>query len=495
MPGSVVSAIAAQPVSGQSIDTGTAFIIPPSGFEKGPLTPQLITSIPQAQTLYGADTSTSNGATYLEAYFRIGGKRAWVNRVAGPAALAAAITLNGSGATASVKFTALSVGTWGNALRLAVIAGTGSNIKLVLSATSGTLLTAPITSGDLADKTAVLAYTGFSAYGAFTSAGAGTIPVVVAAVTPAIVGTDDNASITDAIRTTAFAAFAASMGPGQELMPGDTRAAAATLVGASARAHGRVALWGCPDDSSAANGTAAALALRTDVSAASLIACEPWTTGPPLVAGGVARDIPPSIVMAAVLANRDALSGNPNEPAAGDNGAIPWILGVKYNRTPAELDTLTNAGVNVLYDRYGDGNPVIFGNRTLTDPSSNTLYLLASNVRLDMFVRFRAQLIADRFVFRQVDGKGQLAARLNGQLTAMLSGMPTGALYALVDSVTAEQIDPGYIVDTSTGAAPAVNTPTTIAAGQLHARIGLRRSPAAEWVYIDVAIYPTTQEF
>lgn len=494
MPGSVVTAVAAQPVSGQSIDTGTAFIIPPSGFEKGPLTPQLVTSIPQAQTLYGADTATSNGATYLEAYFRIGGKRAWVNRVAGPAALAASITLNGSGATASVKFTALSVGSWGNALRLAVIAGTSSNVKLVLSATSGPLLTAPITSGDLADKAAVLAYTGFSTYGTFASAGAGTIPVVVAAAN-LTGGTDDNASITDAIRTTAFAAFAVSMGPGQELMPGDTRAAAATIVGASARAHGRVALWGLPDDASAANGTAAALALRTDASAASLIACEPWTTGPPLVTGGVARDIPPSIVMAAVLANRDALTGNPNEPAAGDNGVIPWILGVKYNRTPAELDALTNAGVNVLYDRYGDGNPVVFGNRTLTDPAANALYLLASNVRLDMLVRFKAQFIADRFVFRSIDGKGQLASQLNMRETAMLKALPPGALYALTDPVTGEEIDPGYIVDTSTGNAPAVNTPATIAAGQLRARIGIRRSPAAEWVYIDVATYPTTQEF
>jgi hypothetical protein len=199
--------------------------------------------------------------------------------------------------------------------------------------------------------------------------------------------------------------------------------------------------------------------------------------------------------MAAVLAGRDALTGNPNEPAAGDNGAIPWILGVKYNRTAAELDTLTNAGVNVLYDRYGDGNPVVFGNRTLTDPSSNTLYLLASNVRLDMLVRFKAQLLADRFVFRQIDGKGQLAARLNGQLTAMLNGLAVGALYALTDLVTGEQVDPGFIVDTSTGNAPAINTPATIAAGQLRARIGVRRSPAAEWVYVDVATYPTTQEF
>ena len=492
MPGSVVSTVTAPPANGAPTDTGTAFIA--EIFEQGPITPVLVTGIAQAISVYGADTAATSGATHLEAYFRLGGRRAWVNRIVGPTPVLASITLNGSGSTPSVKFSAGTYGTWGNNLRVAVIAGTSSNVKVVLSATTGPLATSPITSGDLADKAAVLAYTGFSAYGTWSSAGAGTIPVVVAAAN-LTGGTDDNASITDTQRTTALTAFTRQKGPGQVMLPGDTRALAAGLVGVHAAANGRVALYDLPDDPSAATVAAAALALRTDTNAAKIIAVEPWAQVPAAISGGVVRDLPYSIVQAATIARQDALpDGNPNQPAAGDNGiAGNWLTGLKYLRTDAELDTLTNNGVNVAIDLYGDGSVRMYGNRTLTNPTTNPLYLQASNVRLDMMIMARGRNIADRYVFSQIDGRGQLAARYGLDLTNMLKALPAGALFALLD-LNGDELDPGYFVDTSTGVGR-VNTPTTMAALQLRAIVGVRRSPAAEFVYLDLVNYPSVQEF
>jgi hypothetical protein len=488
MPGSVVTTIAAPPVNGAPTDTGTAYIA--EIFEQGPTVPQLITSITGA-AIYGADTAYTSGATHLEAYFRLGGRRAWVNRIVGPTPVYASITLNGSGALASVKFTAATYGDWANNLRVAVIAG--SPIKLVLSATTGPLATSPITSADLADKAAVLAYTGFSAYGAFTSAGAGTTPIAVAAAN-LTGGTDDHASITDTQRTTALTAFTRQKGPGQVLLPGDTRALAAGLLGVHAAAFNRVGLYDLPDDPSAASNAAAALALRTDANAAKIIAVEPWVKAPAAISGGALRDLPYSIVQAATIARQDALTGNPNEPAAADNGiAGTWIDSLKYQRTDAEIETLTANGANVATDLYGDGSIRMFGNRTLTNPLTNTLYLQASNVRLDMMIIARGRDIADRFEFKQIDGKGQLAARYGGALTNMLKALPDGALFAMLD-VNGDEIDPGYHVDTSTGVG-GVNTPATMAAMQLLAVIAVRRSPGSEFTYLSIVNYPTTQEF
>jgi hypothetical protein len=45
-----------------------------------------------------------------------------------------------------------------------------------------------------------------------------------------------------------------------------------------------------------------------------------------------------------------------------------------------------------------------------------------------------------------------------------------------------------YSVDTTS-----VNTSQTLAAGQLNARVGIRVSPMAEFVYIDVVKTPITQ--
>lgn len=487
-PQSIAETITAPSALAGSADTSTAFIA--ALFEKGPLTAQLITSLDRARTVYGADVAYSQAASYLEAYLRIGGNRAWVSRIVGPTPVAASITFNGSGATPSVKFTVNDVGAWGNGLRAAMLAPLVSGIRFQLTDAAGNVL---VQSGDLADKAAVLAYTGASGYGVFGSAGAGTIPIAVA-LANLTGGTDDNTNVTDTQRAAALAKFPASMGPGQVLLPGDTRQLAGSLLGAHGAATNRRALYDEPDDPSAAAVAAACIALRSDANASKIIPVGPWAQGPPIVNGGTVRDIPYSVVQAAVLARQDRLTGNPNEPAAGDNGLASWITGLKRTYTDAELDTLNDAGANVAIDLYGNGQFRMYGNRTVVDPITNKLYLLASNVRLDMAILAQGKLIANKYVEKQIDGKGKLAGKYAGEVTTMLGNLPEGALYALLDA-NGNEVDPGYVVDGSSGPenSSAVNKPSTIAAGQLIVVVGVRRSPGAELVYFRIVNHLTNE--
>jgi hypothetical protein len=481
-PQSIVQTVTAPAAVQGTSDTDPAFIA--ALFEKGPQTAQLITSIDQAQTVFGKDTAYTQAASYLEAYFRIGGNRAWVSRIVGPTVLAASITFNGTGAVASVKFTANDVGAYANSYRAAMIAPISAGIRFQLTDAAGNIL---VQSPDLADKAAVLAYTGAAKYGTFSSAGAGTIPVAVA-LANLTGGTDDNTNVTDTQRTAALARFTAAMGPGQVLLPGDVRQQAATLLGIHGAANNRWPLPDMPDSTTAATITSAATALVADANAQIMQPVAVWGQGPAIVSGGTLRDIPPSIMQAAIIARQDRLTGNPNQPTAADNGIVPWIVGLKSSFTDAELDAFTDAGVNYFVDLYGNGQYRQMGNRTLANPTTNRLYLQASNGRLDMLIRARGKLIADRYVHKQIDAYGHTASKYGGDLTIMLSRLRgMDALFPLVDG-NGDEIDPGYVVDTSTGPenSSAVNKPSTTAAGQLIAVIGARRTPGADLVYLKI---------
>jgi hypothetical protein len=477
-PGSYTEVVTAPPTSGARPDTGQACIAMLT--EKGPAVATLIRSEDEAATIFGADTTTTHAGTYLQGFFRTGGTRAWVRRLTGTTPVKAFITLNGSGATASVKFTANDYGAYSHDYRMAVIAGLVSGIRVQLSSASGAFTT--LTSPDLADKAAVLAYTGFSSYGAWTSAGAGTVPVTVAAAALAT-GTDDSGTLDDTIRAAALLELTGK-GPSQFLLPGDSRAAAAILLEAAVVANPArgIGLFDGTDDPSA--GTVGALAASAgDLPHVQMLA--PWATVPPLVAGGVVRDLPYSIVQAGIIARQDRITGNPNRPAAGDRGIAPWITGVKASWTAAERDTLNTAGVTVARDVYGNGTIRTYGFRTLANPSTQVDYLQAANVRCHGAVLGEGKAICDRYVFEQFDGKGKTAGKLAGELGDMLgTWRDIGALFPLLDEDTGQEIDPGYLVSLPTLTGTAVVAP-----------ISARFSPGAEMVTLRLIITSIDEAF
>jgi phage tail sheath protein FI len=87
--------------------------------------------------------------------------------------------------------------------------------------------------------------------------------------------------------------------------------------------------------------------------------------------------------------------------------------------------------------------------------------------------------IGESFVFDEIDGKGQLFSFFNGAITGQLNDYwSRGSLYGL-------SADEAFFVDTG----ESVNTPSTIANGQIIASVGVKMSPQAEFVTINITKY------
>jgi phage tail sheath protein FI len=133
--------------------------------------------------------------------------------------------------------------------------------------------------------------------------------------------------------------------------------------------------------------------------------------------------------------------------------------------------------------QYRWGRLETYGYRTLVDPTSVPQWWDFGNARLEMAINAQAGAIAERYVFTQIDGRGHTIAAFGGDLRAMLVPFyENGSLYGAT-AEDAFQVNVG----------PSVNTPTTIANGELHATINVRMSPFAEYVQIYVVKVATTQ--
>jgi hypothetical protein len=120
-----------------------------------------------------------------------------------------------------------------------------------------------------------------------------------------------------------------------------------------------------------------------------------------------------------------------------------------------------------------------YGYRTAAGPD-DTNWLWFGNSRVIMAIAHESDALAENYVLRQIDGRGQLFAALETDLRGMLLAYyNAGALFG-------ETPQDAFDVDTSS----AVNTIETIAAGEVHATIRVKCSPAAEWVRIDVVKVP-----
>lgn len=288
---------------------------------------------------------------------------------------------------------------------------------------------------------------------------------------------DDHTNAVQSDWDTALALFTKALGPGQVLAPGRTTDAQYEALADHAEANNRIALLDGADTATAATLTTAAAGID-DSRRAALFA--PWYTAPG-VAGGSERTIPPSAVMAGLIARSDAVNGNPNLAVAGVNGEARYATGVTQTWLDADRETLNEAGVNV--GRNIRGVIQNYGYRTLANPSTDEHWVQLSKARTHMAIIARGDAIAERYVFSQIDGKGLKASEFEGELAGMLlEYYSLGALYG--DT-------PEEAFDVNTG--PQVNTPERIADGELRAVLAVRTSPFAELVTLEVVAVPATE--
>lgn len=475
-PGTVVVQRDSAPPRTPPTDSGVWFV---AGLtEKGPTTPTLITSLIAFRRTFGERVSYSVLSDAVETFFREGGSKVYVRRLVGAGADPASVAL-ADGTATTLTVSAPSAGDWGNALNVTVetnaedVGIPAGSFRLVVTNDDGEELErSPV----FADKAAALAWT--PTYVTLTS-GPGTGDPVAVADASLTSGDDDRAAITDAVRVAALADFGRQLGPGQVSIPGATTADAHAGLLAHAADRNRVAILDADDDPSATALQADAATDRGNVNATHGGLFAPWVTIPGLTPGQV-RTVPPSAAVAGRIAQVDA-AGNPNVAAAGEQGRLVSVSAPTQEWADDEREALNEAGVNVIRTVYGE--PRVYGFRTLASKDDEPLHWQLANVRLDMAITAKAEAIAERYVFRPIDGKGLTFAAFGGELASLLGGYyAVGALYGAT-------ADDAFRVDVG----PAVNTPETIADGELRALLAIRRSPFAELVEVDVVKVATTE--
>lgn len=278
--------------------------------------------------------------------------------------------------------------------------------------------------------------------------------------------------VVDAGVASALAALTRDLGPGQIFVPGALGQAVDTHTAllAHAAANNRIALIDDVTTANAAALTATATAMSSTVNARYGAFFAPAGIVPG-VTSAATRTIAWSALEAGIMARNDT-TYSPNVAAAGVNGRSRFAIDLTGTFTDVEREALNDAGVDIVKPVYGEIRA--YGYRTLAD--ADTGWSLLSNARLNMEIVAKAEEIGERYLFSQIDGRRIVIGQFGADLTGMLIPYyDAGSLYG-------ESAADAFYVDVG----EAINTPETIAAGELHAVIGARMSPFAEYVVIEI---------
>jgi hypothetical protein len=271
----------------------------------------------------------------------------------------------------------------------------------------------------------------------------------------------------------------ADLGPGQVSAPGSVDAAVQGSLVAHAEATNRVALLDAPSTGVAQDFIDAGEALQSAGNGRYGAAFGPGAVIPG-VASGTTRSVSWAAIVAGIIARND-VPFTPNQAAAGVNGISLYALDVSARFTDLEYEAINAAGVNMARNRYGTLE--MYGFRSLVDPVAHPEWLNFGNARLNMAIVAQATAIAERYVFSQIDGRKRMIGDFGGELAAMLVPFyEAGALYGAT-------ADDAFRVNVGSQ----VNTPATIANGELHAVIEVRMSPFAELVVIEIVKVSTVE--
>lgn len=264
--------------------------------------------------------------------------------------------------------------------------------------------------------------------------------------------------------------FTRDMGPGQVFVAGGEAYTSHADLLAHAATNNRIALLSADPASDAAALTTLATTLAADENGRYGALFAPGAIVPGVTSADTrAVDFAP--IEAGIIARND-VGYTANIAAAGVNGESRFAIDVAAVFTDAEREALNTKGVDIARVMYGGVRA--YGYRTLAPLDSG--WGLLSNARLNMEIVAQADVIGERYVFAQIDGRGTTLSQFAGDLTGMLVPYyEGGALFGT-------SVQDAFYVDVG----PGVNTPESIAAGELRAVIALRMSPFAELVVIEI---------
>lgn len=449
-----------------------------AGFaERGPTIPTPIASLDEFVSTFGDRQSYSQLYDALDVFFREGGALAYVLRVIGPTPVKASAKLyDAAGSTGSDEaliVTAIEHGSWANGLNVEVVASGGNFTIIVSHDTDGTLETSPT----LADRAAAVTWADTSDYIDITLGVSAEDPRTQGPTSLAS-GDDDHTNATETQWLAALDLATDDYGAGLVAMPGRTTDTAHENLLVHAAAHHRTALLDSVDSAVVADLVQDAVDLQdgdTD-RAGGLFA--PWVIAPGLTPG-TTRTVPPSALVAGIIARNDALGRSIGQPPAGIFGVAQYVTDVTQDAwDEAERDTLNDGSVNVI--RVINEDVRVYGNRTLVDPDDRPAWVELSGSRVAAFIANQANAELEKHVFAVLDGRGHEIARANGAISAIcLAQYQADALYGATP-------EDAFFVDTGS----TVNTAETIANRELRAKLELKTSPAAERVSLVISKQP-----
>lgn len=478
-PGTVVTTVTAPPPRGVPTDTGVLFCTGQAarGAVGSAIKLSSIGDFPggrtaQSQPVYDA----------LDVAFREGLTTAYFSRVVGPGAATATVQFSDRGGTPhpTVQANAASVGADGDNLTVAFANGTDPNTVIATVKYLGSVVDV---SGELATVADIVAWQ--SDWVTFTdlassNAAPSNLPAVIGD-TALTGGNDDLADVTETQWTDALTVFGGTLGPGQVAAPGRTTTAAYEALIEHAAAFNRFALLDGADTPTVATLTSAVKTVQGAVDGSYGAYFAPWVQVPlPSGLVGTAttttRTVPPSGLLAGLIARSDAINDADTAPMGPLNGASVYALDVSQTYTDDDRGTLNDASVDIIVNPFG--TVMNYGLRSLDTSGDWTQF---TNSRLRMQITALADAIGDNYVGQKIITS--TIAAFQGDLTAMLTRLyNSGALYG-------DQASDSFAVNVGSS----VNTPDSIAAGHLKAVLSVRMSESAEFVDIEIIKVPLTQ--
>jgi phage tail sheath protein FI len=469
-PGVNVSILDSPPPPALPLNDATIFLVGVT--EKGPLAPVVSRSFTEWIANHGNRTSTTQVASdAAEFLYKEGATQIITSRVVGPGAVTASVAVVDGSAATVFTARAKGPGAYGNDLNTVIRTNTqDTNIpvgsfRIRVQRDDGVTILEE--SPDLLDKAAAEFWMdNVSKWVTYTDGGSINDP---AAATYSLAGgNDDIPSITDAQWAAAKALFGQDLGTGILIAPGRTTDTGHNQLKAHGEAFNRIWFGDAADTATTATVASASTGARSRKGGVFW----PWHRVPGVTAGSI-RVVPPSVIAAGMAARNSALGLSPNAPAAGDRGVSRTSLGLTQVVDDATHATLNSAGVNVFRSRFGQIR--LMGWRTTVDPVADPKWVNLGNARLTAAIQNKAWLVGERFLFREIDGKGLLVGEWLGALAGEVL-MP----YFLAGSLYGDSPDAAFRVDGS------ANTDDTAQNRQLLANLIVVESEYGE--EIDVAI-------
>ena len=296
-------------------------------------------------------------------------------------------------------------------------------------------------------------------------------------------GTDGSSTMTAADLAQFLTQFAdETLGTGQVAIPGHYDPANTAALIAHAELYNRLALLD-PDLATAYATVATQFNAAPSAFAAAYF---PWVEMQALDGSGVKKFYPPTIFAAGECAKVDRTIGTHKAPA--NNGTIPNAIDVERNSDGTSVINdnvrgfLNSKNINVIAPIGGEGIK-LYGARVLA-PAGETRVQFVHERRMLNLIYYSAKIGFAWAIFAVVDGQGRLFRDLAASGKSFLrSFWRDGALFGRKEE------DAFIVVADSSN-----NPPEQLALGRVHVQLGVKLSPTAEILIVNIDSVPLSQD-